>query len=437
MPEDSVPDSTPASTAESLTDDEASGSDTTVESPVSEKKWGFRKSLSKFKPRRIGSGSSDKRERERERERGLGLGLDTEDRGRTITVKEPCRKESRSRGNSLTSIPPDSPLEPTTSRDTQASSLILGALNTSSGGGKKEKGATGAIGMLGLKAAAAVTTAAGTVTPPKTPETGNTILPSQPVGSGKTSSKSRRAASPFFRARRSRDAARKRDTSPEIGALAKERDESDGESVVSSRKFRPQASAYEDEEAEESGASDEDDESEHAEGEDDYLDDGEDFFDEETEANTLANAFFYEGDGAGLGGASYDDGRLDNYGEEIEQDELGEGPNVVVPPQPLFQQSMFAAAKKETTRSGLELETSRPVYARDRCTIVLTHGGPDDALERSGKRMRRYVVLSDLSEESRYAVEWAIGTVARDGDEVFLISVKEDEHKGESYWFLW
>jgi hypothetical protein len=41
-------------------------------------------------------------------------------------------------------------------------------------------------------------------------------------------------------------------------------------------------------------------------------------------------------------------------------------------------------------------------------------------------------VLSDLSEESKYAVEWAIGTVARDGDEVFLISVKEDESKGES-----
>jgi hypothetical protein len=55
------------------------------------------------------------------------------------------------------------------------------------------------------------------------------------------------------------------------------------------------------------------------------------------------------------------------------------------------------------------LVISRPEFGRNRCTITITHGEPDAALERSGKRSRSYVVLSDLSEESGYAVEWAIG----------------------------
>jgi hypothetical protein len=162
-------------------------------------------------------------------------------------------------------------------------------------------------------------------------------------------------------------------------------------------------------------------------------------FDDETVHNTEANAVYYQGGqtapeagetGAGPD-AEADEGPLDKYGEDVEQDVLGEGPNVVVPPEPMFPTStMFNVKKRKTLDSGLELVTSRPSYARDRCTINLTHGDPDASLEESNKRLNRYVVLSDLSEESKYAVEWAIGTVARDGDEVFLISVKEDESKG-------
>jgi len=218
---------------------------------------------------------------------------------------------------------------------------------------------------------------------------------------------------------------------------------SDGESVVPSNRFCPQASAYED--GEESGNDAEsetvdlDNESEGEESRE--LEDDDMMFDEETEKNTEANAVFYEGDSAGLSGPvvsevtedSVGDDRdvLDTFGEEVEQDPLGEGPNVVVPEPPLFPSAQNnTIRRKRSLKSGLELVTSRPLYARDRCTITLTHGDPDGVLEGSGKRMRRYVVLSDLSEESRYAVEWAIGTVARDGDEIFLISVKEDENKG-------
>jgi hypothetical protein len=272
----------------------------------------------------------------------------------------------RNRGNSVDELTPLSP--------EQSKNLILGAV---------ERGRTSppprSSGMFSRNAA-----------PNSAPE-----AVTQPV-------ERRRAPSPFFRARRSREKARARDTSPEVGALGKEEDESDGESV--GRRYRPQASAYEDESGTEA-----EDESDDEDGVEEIM------FDEETEKNTEANAVFLEGDDMSV---------LDNFGEETEQDPLGEGPNVVEPSEPVF------AVKK--TKSGLDLVTSRPSYARDRCTITLTQGDPDEALEQSGKRLRRYVVLSDLSEESQYAVEWAIGTVARDGDEVFLISVDEDASKGES-----
>lgn len=256
-----------------------------------------------------------------------------------------------------------------------------------------------------------------------------------PADGGKR--QSRRSPSPFFRARRSREAARAREKSPDVGALRKDTD-SDGESVGggSSRRFRPAASAYDD--GDESGTepeSDGDDESE----EEDNMDDG---FDEETEKNTVANAVYAEGDAAAVEGEMVEDAGnqdvsteddqsvFDRFGEEIEQDPTGEGPNVVVPPQPLFATStMNPPKRRKSQRNNLELTTGRPSFGRDRCTVMITQGDPDDALEASGKRLRRYVVLSDLSEESRYAVEWAIGTVARNGDEIFVISVKEDESK--------
>lgn len=72
----------------------------------------------------------------------------------------------------------------------------------------------------------------------------------------------------------------------------------------------------------------------------------------------------------------------------------------------------------------LPLQVSRPVFARDRCTVIVTHGDPVGVLKVEGdetKRKRepkRYIVFSDLSEESKWAVEWGIGTVLRDGDEM-------------------
>jgi len=134
---------------------------------------------------------------------------------------------------------------------------------------------------------------------------------------------------------------RSRDTSP-VGALS-EHAESDGESVTSSsRGYRPKATAFSAKRRSTDGVddSDDDDASEgdetEAETETEYDDialsheivgeDGwvEDVFDEETEKNTEANAIYFEGDAAGLGGTGVLE---DDNGEEVEVevDVLGEG----------------------------------------------------------------------------------------------------------------
>ncbi|TNY19746.1 hypothetical protein DMC30DRAFT_417621, partial [Rhodotorula diobovata] len=93
------------------------------------------------------------------------------------------------------------------------------------------------------------------------------------------------------------------------------------------------------------------------------------------------------------------------------------------------------------TRSGtvssapkLELHTGRPAFEKNRCTVTITHGEPDRVLDESGgrKQRRRYLVASDLSEESMYAIQWAIGTVIREGDECIIVSVMETDTKLDS-----
>lgn len=346
------------------------------------------------------------------------------------------------------------------------------------------KPATSALAALGLRTATAAAAGssdslpAPTAVPASSKLNKSFLMASKPIGgsssrasnrsgtaSGVASGTTSRSPSPFFRARKAREERRERSPSPDIVALRKDSTaaESDIEGPDGRRgRFRPRGSAYESPESSGNEADDNDtdvekvrvviadkpvektvvqpqqddyDDDDQADDEDeeplDYDDDDlwdpETFFDEETEKNTEANAYYADNS---CEGAIDQDTKRDNFdvfGEDVEQDVLGEGPNVVVPPEPLFAKPGDKIRKSE--RSGLDLVTSRPTFARDRCTITLTQGHPDVSLDESGKRMRRYVVLSDLSEESRYAVEWAIGTVARDGDEVFVISVMENEDK--------
>ncbi|QRW00524.1 stress protein A family protein [Ceratobasidium sp. AG-Ba] len=193
------------------------------------------------------------------------------------------------------------------------------------------------------------------------------------------------------------------------------------------------------------GGEDEDSESDSGDSADswdssDSWSNGDIQFDDQTELNTALN-------GAALKASEYESAQQDET-LEFDSDPLGEGVNVVRPEEPVFQSTYMArpgsshgasggpstgngdgalsrTRKKSLRHETLELVTSRPHYATNRCMMSLTQGQPDEA----GREGRRYVVASDLSEESRYAVEWGIGTVLRDGDEMIVVNVQETETK--------
>ncbi|KAH0832333.1 hypothetical protein J3R83DRAFT_13346 [Lanmaoa asiatica] len=232
-----------------------------------------------------------------------------------------------------------------------------------------------------------------------------------------------RSQSPFALARfRSRD--RDRDQSPAPLPL----EESDSESITIRRSpaVRPQNAFADDGD---SGSENGDEETE--DDEDDWsADDG--TFDSVTERNTEQNAQIAVV--AGIGEVD-GDGDVD---AAMDPDPLGEGVNVVVPHEPYFpstlNRSSFGSARgkrgapkrrKSKHHELLPHSTSRPLFQRDRCTITVTQGHPQS----SDRRRRKYVVASDLSDESRYAIEWGIGTVLRDGDELLIVTVVENENK--------
>lgn len=196
---------------------------------------------------------------------------------------------------------------------------------------------------------------------------------------------------------------RSRDNSPAPVPL----EESDCES---SQTVRPKTAFSDDGDSESEFGGDETEDDE-----DEWSDDGLGF-DPLTERNTEQNALI----------APIEDGLL--MDAEIDPDPLGEGVNVVVPPEPYFPSTLNRTGAGNTSRrrgggpkrkksrhhEELPHSTSRPIFQRDRCTINIIQGNPDAV---DGKK-RSFVVASDMSEESRYAVEWGIGTVLRDGDEM-------------------
>ncbi|KAF5369331.1 hypothetical protein D9758_002529 [Tetrapyrgos nigripes] len=157
----------------------------------------------------------------------------------------------------------------------------------------------------------------------------------------------------------------------------------------------------------------------------DWSGDEVDIFDDVTERNTEQNSLV--------------NARTNDADPDVEPDPLGEGVNVVVPPEPYFPSTLNHTVstrggkrnprRRKSTRhhEPLPLHTSRPLFERDRCTITVKQGDPESRLVETGRRKMKYVVASDLSEESRYAVEWGIGTVLRDGDEMLIINVVENE----------
>ncbi|KAK4055639.1 hypothetical protein OIV83_000185 [Microbotryomycetes sp. JL201] len=117
--------------------------------------------------------------------------------------------------------------------------------------------------------------------------------------------------------------------------------------------------------------------------------------------------------------------------EGLEMIYPGEGPNMLPPiSRPVPAGPVRRRSTKTKVPEMQQLQTGRPIFEKNRCTVVLTQGDPIKASE--GRRRRKYLVASDLSEESLYAIEWAIGTVLRDGDECFLVNIMETDTKFDS-----
>ncbi|EJD55073.1 adenine nucleotide alpha hydrolases-like protein [Auricularia subglabra TFB-10046 SS5] len=161
-----------------------------------------------------------------------------------------------------------------------------------------------------------------------------------------------------------------------------------------------------------------DDESAPSGAEDDEDDDGLDDWGDETNENTELNA---------LSPPLEADNPLD------ERDPLGDGINVLYPkPEPHFSRPSHrrGAPRRMNSISAqgrLPLTTGRPAFQRDCCTITLTHGEPAKAA--AERKPKTYLVCSDLSPESKFALDWAIGMVLRDGDELVVATVMETDSK--------
>lgn len=54
--------------------------------------------------------------------------------------------------------------------------------------------------------------------------------------------------------------------------------------------------------------------------------------------------------------------------------------------------------------------------------------------EEGTRRLRRYLVATDLSDEALYALEWTIGTILRDGDTLYIVyAIEENASSAKSH----
>ncbi|SHO78179.1 Uncharacterized protein MSYG_2521 [Malassezia sympodialis ATCC 42132] len=171
-----------------------------------------------------------------------------------------------------------------------------------------------------------------------------------------------------------------------------------------------------------------DDESDAFSDNADSLDTEEDPLLESTLRNTMYNAHALTG--------TTNMSEMTNYEDEDlldpAADEFQTAPNIV------FSRSEKEVETQRALLTNNELPTSQPgrpalvhhgrVFERNRCTVTMTYGDYETC-SKTIRRPKRYIVASDGSEGSQYAINWAMGTVLRDGDETLIISVMETDTK--------
>ena len=99
-------------------------------------------------------------------------------------------------------------------------------------------------------------------------------------------------------------------------------------------------------------------------------------------------------------------------------------------------QSSRAASSSSapSTRSHRHLVFTEPKIDEQLDRIVVTqYYGESSPEHKSHQKPRTYLVAYDFSKESRSAVEWTMGTILRDHDEIYVVTaVSEDEDSADS-----
>ncbi len=83
---------------------------------------------------------------------------------------------------------------------------------------------------------------------------------------------------------------------------------------------------------------------------------------------------------------------------------------------------------QKKAKKNLEIVASARVDADDRLICSLVRGDHEAAVA-SAKRTRTYLVAVDLSNESKYALEWTVGTVLRNGDTMRIVDAIERDDR--------
>lgn len=105
----------------------------------------------------------------------------------------------------------------------------------------------------------------------------------------------------------------------------------------------------------------------------------------------------------------------------VDRDPVGEGVNVLYEkPEPHFgsRHGRVAGHKPRVNPDILSMTTGRPRFTRDCVSITITHGDPPSV---RSARSKTYFVCSDMSTHSKFAIDWAIGVILRDGDDLCVL----------------
>jgi hypothetical protein len=84
---------------------------------------------------------------------------------------------------------------------------------------------------------------------------------------------------------------------------------------------------------------------------------------------------------------------------------------------------------KRAQKLGIQMSSiDSSVHNRSIRTIIRgDYTNLSEATDGGRRRQRKYLVTTDLSEESVYALEWTIGTILRDGDTMFAVCAIHEE----------